>query len=128
MMLGLRRRPLYIAKKSWEVRNSRSVQQLVRLVPKPLSPKITPVITPKVSRLLSPDAKRSRLDPEEALPPLVILQSANKSGAMEISPQKALDILRRYQELEQHPNKGWEEQLCRGQQLPLSIINSTNIS
>jgi hypothetical protein len=93
-------------------------------VPKPLPPKIIPIITSKASRLLSPDARRSRLDPEDALPPLVILQSASKSGAMEISPENALDVLRRYQELEMRPSRGWEEQLCRGQQLPraLSIV------
>lgn len=98
----------------------------MRLVPKALPPKRIPVVTPKASRLLLPNAKRSRLDPEEALPPLVILQSASRSGAMEISPEKALDILRRYQALEIRATRGWEEQLCRGQQLPLSIINRTN--
>lgn len=54
-------------------------------------------------------------DPEKALPPFVLLQSGYKSGVVPIEPAKSLNILRRYQELAQKPNKGWEQRLLTGQ-------------
>lgn len=57
-------------------------------------------------------------DQDAALPPLVILEAASKSGAMKISPEQALNLLRRYQELEKQRGKRWEEQLCIGQRYP----------
>jgi hypothetical protein len=77
--------------------------------------KIEYIPEPKFSRALSPDALSPEYDPEEALPSLVILQAASKSGAMGISPEKALDLLRRYQVLQRRPSKDWEAELCKGQ-------------
>lgn len=51
---------------------------------------------------------------EVSLPPILLLQSASKSGVLSISPEKAIDVLRRYQELEGKSGKDWEQKLCAG--------------
>ena len=118
-MLSLRR-PLFVAGKSLRAVNSRPSSKLRRLIPKDYNETFVPYsAAPITSRKLSPDAKSPEYDPEEALPPLVILQAASKSGAMGISPEKALALLRRYQVLQRLPSKGWEEELCKGQYIPL---------
>ncbi|RFU33541.1 hypothetical protein B7463_g2821, partial [Scytalidium lignicola] len=48
----------------------------------------------------------------EALPPLTLLNSASKSGALDIEPEVALQALRQYQNLSQTGSTGWETQLC----------------
>lgn len=50
---------------------------------------------------------------------MVILQSASMSGAMDISPKKAIEVLQRYQELEKGSHPGWEARLCTGKQFSL---------
>ena len=61
------------------------------------------------------------INPEDALPPITLLNSGHKSGAFDISPQKALDLLRRYQELARKPTTGWEQKLCDGKPLFVSL-------
>ena len=57
---------------------------------------------------------RKTYDPEKCVPPLALLESASKSGTLEIRPHKALSVLRRYQELYEKPSPGWERELCNG--------------
>jgi len=53
--------------------------------------------------------------PEDSLPSIVLLNAAKKSGALKIEPEKALDFLRQYQDLEKRLLKsGWEQKLCAG--------------
>lgn len=51
----------------------------------------------------------------EALPPLALLESASKSGALDVEPNVAIQALRQYQLLSQAGTAGWEKQLCAGQ-------------
>lgn len=115
-MLSLRR-PLSTIK-SWRVLNSMSFSTLYRV--RPLDT-LEPIKMPKVTlpRMRSPNTMSFKYDPKDALPPVVILQAANKSGAMDISPEKAIDLLLRYLELQKQAYTGWEKRLCSGQQLPL---------
>ena len=79
------------------------------------SPKRAPTISRKLGNT-TPVVHRAKktYNPEECLPPIVFLQSARKSGALEIEVEKALDVLREYQELEGSSSKGWEQRLCNG--------------
>jgi hypothetical protein len=54
------------------------------------------------------------VDPEAALPTLDLLRSAHKAGAINLSPEQALEFLREYQERERRPHIGWERKLCNG--------------
>jgi hypothetical protein len=80
------------------------------------APKRSPTVSAKLRQ--SPNATRvpKTHDPEACLPPLVLLQSGHKSGALPIDPHKALDVLRRYQALAIGSNAGWEQRLCTGTQ------------
>ncbi|KUJ19077.1 HCP-like protein [Mollisia scopiformis] len=49
---------------------------------------------------------------EDSLPPVVLLNSARKSGLLQIEPEKALDFLRQYQQLAVNPVGSWEQTLC----------------
>ena len=52
---------------------------------------------------------------EEQLPPVALLKSAKKSGALDIEPDAALSILRNYVELSNQRKTGkWEKQFCAG--------------
>lgn len=51
---------------------------------------------------------------EESLPPLVLLNSARKSGVLSIEPEKALEFLRQYHELSTKHGGLWEQKLCDG--------------
>lgn len=62
-------------------------------------------------------------DPEEALPPRNLLDYASKSGALDVPPDKALDILRSYQELARRGGVGWEESVCTSKPSPLIDAN-----
>ncbi|KAG0647466.1 hypothetical protein D0Z07_6890 [Hyphodiscus hymeniophilus] len=58
-------------------------------------------------------ARGSRsVDGEAVLPTLALLESGHKSGALGITPDSALEILRQYQERERRPTPGWERKLC----------------
>jgi hypothetical protein len=52
---------------------------------------------------------------EESLPPISLINSARKSGALVIESGKALEFLRQYQELSARPTPGWEQNLCTGE-------------
>jgi hypothetical protein len=129
-MLILRYPLLWRSRKAWTLApNSRSIKVLTR-TPRtsevyPIRPKdVEPVVDKRQSRLF----RKTKLGygPEDALPPRVILESARKSGAMDVSPDEALSMLRRYQELERQEHKDWEEELCKGQPHPVSIWRWTN--
>jgi hypothetical protein len=102
--------------KVWRVQTSRSFRAT------PLSAARPPTRSPRVSRREATPASRLKNVPEDALPPLVILQSASKSGAMDISPEKAIEVLQRYQELEKSTHPGWEAELCTGKQSSLDVM------
>jgi hypothetical protein len=51
----------------------------------------------------------------ESLPPISLINSARKSGALVIESGKALEFLRQYQELAARPTPGWEQNLCTGE-------------
>jgi hypothetical protein len=104
------RRPLFLFGKGWSVLNSRSLHATsisgARHATKP-APQI-------LIRKQLPNVVRSRVDSEEALPPISILQAASKAGAMEISAEKAIEALLRYQDLEIRSAAGWEAKFCKG--------------
>jgi hypothetical protein len=52
---------------------------------------------------------------EESLPPISLINSARKSGALVIESGKSLEFLRQYQELAARPTPGWEQNLCAGE-------------
>lgn len=116
-MLSLRR-PLPFTRKSWRVLNPRSMGSYQNKTWVTLAPEAPPVFNkhPENSRVLSPDAssRRVKYDPKDALPPVVILEAAKKSGAMDVSPEKAIELLLQFQELQKQSSKGWEQQLCEG--------------
>ena len=65
--------------------------------------------------------------PEECMPPTVLLQSARKSGALEIDVEKAIEVLRGYQKLEGNTREVlWEKRLCDGK-LNL-LVNRNSLS
>lgn len=76
-------------------------------------PKPARTILGRTSRVLSPNTA-ANYDPEEALPPRVILEAGTKSGALKMRPDEALELLRRYQARQKRASKGWEAKLCRG--------------
>lgn len=90
-------------------------------------PRRSPKITQKLARVPGgtpvPGTVRVRkaIDPEESLPPIALLRSGSKSGLLDISPEKALAVLRQYQELAQKSSPGWEGKLCDGK-LGASIV------
>ncbi|KAI6715910.1 hypothetical protein JHW43_001568 [Diplocarpon mali] len=51
-------------------------------------------------------------DIEDCLPSIVLLKYARKSGALSITPEKALDFLRIYHEHAAASGVGWEPKLC----------------
>lgn len=51
---------------------------------------------------------------EDQLPPSALLKSAKKSKALNIEPEDALNILRRYIDLSREKPRGWESQVCQG--------------
>jgi hypothetical protein len=52
---------------------------------------------------------------EEQLPPIALLKSAKKSGALDIEPDAALSVLQNYVELSAPRQTGkWEKQFCAG--------------
>jgi TPR repeat protein len=109
------RRPLVVIGKSWSVLISRSLHATSvswATAATKASPKVW-------RRKHLPNVVRSRVDFEEALPPISILQAASKAGAMEISAEKAKEALLRYQDLEIRSAAGWEAKFCKGKQLLL---------
>ncbi len=89
-----------------------SVTQSVRAKP---APKRSPRVAAQAQS--RPDTIRVKqvYDSEESLPPMALLNSARKSGALAIEPMKARDFLLQYQERVGNPNSGWEQKLCSGQ-------------
>jgi hypothetical protein len=74
---------------------------------------------PKVSKMVQPPGIiqiKKKHDPEDSLPPIVLLEAASRSGVLDISPEKAIEILRRYQELARGSTAVWERKLCKGKQ------------
>ncbi|KAH8803168.1 hypothetical protein F5884DRAFT_682254 [Xylogone sp. PMI_703] len=76
-----------------------------------------PKRSPKAQHQISKNNSRPRIMPAkfsspEALPPLALLNSASKSGVLDIEPDVALQALRQYQILAQGSSSGWEKQLC----------------
>jgi hypothetical protein len=56
---------------------------------------------------------QKQYNPQESLPPLAMLQSATKSGVMDIEPAKATEFLTEYlKRVGNLTRKGWEEDLC----------------
>jgi hypothetical protein len=51
---------------------------------------------------------------EDALPPIAFLKSAKLAGALDIEPEQALDVIRRYHELAKTGRKNWEHIFCLG--------------
>lgn len=77
--------------------------------------------SPSVARLVSKNSNsisktkiRISYTDEDSLPPLYILRTAYKSGALDIEPEKALDLLREYQNRSGRSAVGWEQQLSHG--------------
>jgi hypothetical protein len=76
--------------------------------------------TSLTARLRPAPKKISRAPPkgtfsEAALPPLAFLKAARKDEALEIEPDRALNILRRYVELSnENPGGKWEQDFCAG--------------
>jgi hypothetical protein len=54
-------------------------------------------------------------DSEDSLPPIALLNSARKSGALVIEPHEAVQFLREYLALDGKSNAGWEQRLCNGE-------------
>lgn len=104
------------------VRRVRRVQTSRSFHATPLSAARPPKRSPRVYRKEATPTSQLRNAPEDALPPLVILQSASKSGALDISPEMAINVLRRYQELEKSRHPDWEAGLCTGKQSSLEIM------
>jgi hypothetical protein len=73
--------------------------------------------SPKV-RAMNPPAGSLQIkrtyDYEESLPPIALLNAAEKSGALTVEPDQALEFLREYQALAGKSNVGWEQRLCNG--------------
>jgi hypothetical protein len=118
-MSGLRRtKPLI--EKCCNALSSRSFHTASSFAAKPKqSPRIKQKIARAQGAVVAGTARvRKTIDPEDALPPITLLNSASKSGALDISPAKALEVLREYQELAQKPSSGWssgwERKLCDG--------------
>ncbi|KAI9048003.1 hypothetical protein LZ554_007801 [Drepanopeziza brunnea f. sp. 'monogermtubi'] len=59
---------------------------------------------------------------EECLPPLALLNSAHKSGALGVTPEQALDFLRRWQERAAASGLGWEQKLCSKHSITPSTV------
>ncbi|KAL3419244.1 hypothetical protein PVAG01_09466 [Phlyctema vagabunda] len=49
---------------------------------------------------------------EECLPPNNLLHSARKSGALNVEPVQAVEILQEYQRQVSNPSPGWEKRIC----------------
>ncbi|KAK2624613.1 hypothetical protein QTJ16_005806 [Diplocarpon rosae] len=68
------------------------------------------------TRALNPGSNvvkvKNTYDTQQCLPPMALLNSARKSGALSITPEKALGFLRTYHERTTVPGAGWEQQLC----------------
>jgi hypothetical protein len=83
---------------------------LFRARPAPRSPRV---------RAASPAPGAVRVkrtyDFEDSLPPIALLNSARKSGALTIEPHEALQFLREYLALDGKSNAGWEQRLCNGE-------------
>ena len=65
--------------------------------------------TPRTNQVKKP------VEAGDALPPLSLLQMAYKSGALDVTPESALEVLRDYQERERTRSLGWERKLCNGE-------------
>ena len=74
------------------------------------------------SKVRAPSKGRRRaLEPkdflvEDQLPSLELLKSARKSKVLDIEPEAALNVLRRFIELSREKPRGWESQVCEGDQ------------
>ena len=75
---------------------------------------------PLVSKVQHP-SKNHKRPPEpkdfsinEQLPSTALLKSAKKSKALDIEPEVALNVLRKYIELSREKQRGWEMQVCQG--------------
>jgi hypothetical protein len=116
MMLRLRR-PLPLVKRGWRLYNIAALQKprvfMLTKNTKPSPPTDDHIALGRRSRVISPNTPAD-YEPDEALPPRVILEAGAKSGALKMNPDEALELLRRYQERQKRASKGWEAKLCRG--------------
>lgn len=62
-------------------------------------------------------------DIETALPPLILLNAAQKSGALSVQPLLALEFLRKYQTRAKNPTSGWVQELGQGSS-PRNLLDS----
>ncbi|RDW65365.1 hypothetical protein BP5796_10057 [Coleophoma crateriformis] len=60
----------------------------------------------------TPNFGKERGSFESSLPPTVLLDSARKSGALNLDSEQALEILREFQIRGARPTVGWERNLC----------------
>ena len=98
--------------RSYKLLSSRSFHVTSHLDAKP-SPRPSPRIAKSSSSRARVQNVQKQYNPQESLPPLAILQSAAKSGAMNIDPSKAMEFLTEYlKRVGNLTRKGWEEDLC----------------
>jgi hypothetical protein len=100
---------------------SRSFHTASRLGAKQSS-RAAPIVTRKSRQVQGAQHMKAAKDIEESLPPVSLLQSASKSGALDVHPEKALEILRDYQELAKKSSPGWEAKLCTGKLVAITIL------
>lgn len=63
--------------------------------------------------MISPQVQKASV--EEQLPPVALLKLGNKSGALDIEPDRALSILRDYVDVSAQRQAGtWEKRFCEG--------------
>jgi hypothetical protein len=107
------------------VRGARPLIEKSRLVLRSRNFHVTPFLGARPAPKRSPKVKAANPPPgagrlkrtydfEESLPPISLLNSARKSGALVVEPHEALHFLRGYQALDGKSNPGWEERLCNG--------------
>jgi hypothetical protein len=72
------------------------------------SPRIAKATVPPSGAIRVPKPSNS----EDYLPPIALVSSASKSGAMDLEPDKAMEFLEAYVYNLKTSRKGWEQELC----------------
>jgi len=106
------RRAIPLVERSYKSLSSRSFHATSHLDAKPKSRP-----SPKIAKSTPGGARvqnvQKQYNPQESLPPVAMLQSAAKSGAMDLEPAKATEFLTEYlKRVGNLTRKGWEEDLC----------------
>lgn len=76
----------------------------------------------------NPVRLRKKRDALDSLPPIPLLNSAHKTGALNITPGEALEFLQEYMEVSEKARPGWEQKLCEDHRItPLNMATLASI-